>query len=182
MCTRAHGLFAHATTPGASTTVVTQAKRERYKNICASGPPERAHAARGLTHPTCMLAFNTAALLLTNRTIRKSLQGVRPQPCAAFLVAALQVRQGFSERLRPSLRCDCCAPRLLGTDSSSRMCIVHEGHLGIFQNLNREFPAHGRKIIQEDFQRIACFQVLEDDADGHSGANENRRSAKDLRV
>ncbi len=38
MCTRAQGLFAHSSTPGAPTTVVTQAKRERYKHICASGP------------------------------------------------------------------------------------------------------------------------------------------------
>ena len=71
---------------------------------------------------------------------------------------------------------------LLGTHSSSRMRIAHERHLGIFENLNREFPAHRRKIIQEDFQRIACFQVLEDDAHGHPGTNENGRSAKDLRI
>ena len=118
VCTRVQGLFAHATTPGAPTIGVTQAKRERHKHNCTSGPPERVHAARRLPHPACMLAFNIAppgpAFDEPNkkskhraRLIRKSLQGVRPQLCAAFLVAALQARQGFSERLRPSLRCDC---------------------------------------------------------------------------
>jgi hypothetical protein len=38
VCTRAQGLFAHATTPGAPTIVVTQAKVVRYKHICASEP------------------------------------------------------------------------------------------------------------------------------------------------
>ena len=36
--TRAQGLFAHATTPGAATIAVTQAQVVRYKNICASEP------------------------------------------------------------------------------------------------------------------------------------------------
>ena len=38
MCTRAQGLFAHATTLGVPAIAVTQAKRERYKHIRASGP------------------------------------------------------------------------------------------------------------------------------------------------
>ena len=38
MCTRAQGLFAHATTPGVPTIIVTQTKAARYKNICASEP------------------------------------------------------------------------------------------------------------------------------------------------
>ena len=37
-CTRAQGQFAHATTLGAPTIVVTQAKQALYKNICASEP------------------------------------------------------------------------------------------------------------------------------------------------
>ena len=60
MWTRAQGLFAHATTPDAATIVVTQAKRERYKHICASEPPERVHAARRLAHPACVLAVGTS--------------------------------------------------------------------------------------------------------------------------
>ena len=38
MCTRAQGLFAHATTPDAPTIVVTHAKAALYKHICASDP------------------------------------------------------------------------------------------------------------------------------------------------
>ena len=38
MGTRAQGLFAHATTPGAATIAVTQAIASRYKHICASDP------------------------------------------------------------------------------------------------------------------------------------------------
>ena len=38
VCTRAQGLFAHATTPGAPTIAVTQAKMARCKHICASDP------------------------------------------------------------------------------------------------------------------------------------------------
>ena len=38
VCTRAQGQFAHATTPGAPTIVVAQAKVARYKHICASEP------------------------------------------------------------------------------------------------------------------------------------------------
>ena len=61
MCTRAQGLFAHATTLSAPTNAVMQAKAARYKHICASGPPERVHAAGRLAHPACMLAFITAS-------------------------------------------------------------------------------------------------------------------------
>ena len=38
VCTRAQGLFAHATTRGEPAIVVTQTKLTRYKNICASEP------------------------------------------------------------------------------------------------------------------------------------------------
>ena len=38
MCTRAQGLFAHATTSGAPTIAVAQARAARYKYICASDP------------------------------------------------------------------------------------------------------------------------------------------------
>ncbi len=38
VCTRAQGLFAHATAPGLPTIAVTQAKPEGYKYICASDP------------------------------------------------------------------------------------------------------------------------------------------------
>jgi hypothetical protein len=73
-------------------------------------------------------------------------------------------------------------PRRPGTDSSSRMRIVHEGYLGVFKNLNCEFSAHRWEVLKEDFERIACFQMLKDDANGYTCPDENRRSTKDLWV
>ena len=118
VCTRAQDLVAHATTPGAPTIVVTQAIAARHKHICASGPKNVCTLlTASITQLACWLAtLPRTVLLLTNRMqknkhrawlIRKSLQGVRQQLCAAFLGAALQVLKGFSGRLRPSLRCDC---------------------------------------------------------------------------
>jgi hypothetical protein len=49
VCTRARGLFAHATTPGAPAILVTQANLAGYKNICASN--RRTCARRSLTRP-----------------------------------------------------------------------------------------------------------------------------------
>ena len=58
VCTRAQGLFAHATTPGAPTIVVAQAKAARYKNICASGPENVcALLAASSTKPACRYLY-----------------------------------------------------------------------------------------------------------------------------
>ncbi len=62
------------------------------------------------------------------------------------------------------------------------MRIKHQGHLGVFENLNRKCPADRGKVFQEDFQGIASFQMFEDDANGHPGADENGCSAEDVGV
>jgi hypothetical protein len=69
-----------------------------------------------------------------------------------------------------------------GTDSSSRMRIGNECHPCVLQNLYRKFAADGGKVLQENFEGIARFKVFKDDADGHTSAHENRRSAEDLWV
>ena len=42
--------------------------------------------------------------------------------------------------------------RAMFADSSSRMRIEHERHLGIFENLNGEFQTYGGEVFQENFQ------------------------------
>ena len=36
-----------------------------------------------------------------------------------------------------------------GTDSSSRMRIKHEGHFGVFENLNGEFPTYRGEVLRK---------------------------------
>ena len=54
-------------------------------------------------------------------------------------------------------------PRRPETDSSSSMRIGDKYGFGVFQNLNRQFAAYRRKVLKEDFERIPCFEVLEQD-------------------
>ena len=58
MCTRAQGLFAHATTPGSPTISVAQAKVVRYKHICASEPENVCTLLAVFAHQVCMSVFN----------------------------------------------------------------------------------------------------------------------------
>ena len=62
------------------------------------------------------------------------------------------------------------------------MRIVNKGHLGVFEDLNSQFPAHGRKVLEEDLERVACFQVLEDDSHWYPCTDENRCSTEDFGV
>jgi hypothetical protein len=62
------------------------------------------------------------------------------------------------------------------------MRIGNECHPCVLQNLYRKFAADGGKVLQENFEGIARFKVFKDDADGHTSAHENRRSAEDLWV
>ena len=72
MCTPAQGLFAHAATLGAPTIVVTHAKHERYKNICAGEPPERVHAARRLAYQVGVLAFGCRTRAAADRPAQEA--------------------------------------------------------------------------------------------------------------
>ena len=72
MCTPAQGLFAHAATLGAPTIVVTHAKHERYKNICAGEPPERVHAARRLAYQVGVLAFGCRTQAAADRPAQEA--------------------------------------------------------------------------------------------------------------
>ena len=62
------------------------------------------------------------------------------------------------------------------------MRIEHEGRLGVFEHLNRKYPTHRGEIPQENFQRVTCFKVFEDDAHRHPAANEHGCSTEDIGV
>ena len=73
MCTRAQGLFAHATTPGAPTIVVKQAKPERHKHICASGLENVCTLlAASPTQLACWLSTLPRPVLLLTNGIKKA--------------------------------------------------------------------------------------------------------------
>ena len=60
VCTRAQGLFAHATTLGVLTIVVTPARAARYKHICASDPENVCTLlAASLTKSACWHSYLT---------------------------------------------------------------------------------------------------------------------------
>jgi hypothetical protein len=62
------------------------------------------------------------------------------------------------------------------------MRIEHKSQLGVFKYLDRKLSANRGEVLKEDFQGIARFQMLEDDANGHSCPYENGRSTEDLGV
>ena len=62
------------------------------------------------------------------------------------------------------------------------MRIEHEGHLGVFEHLNRELSTYRGKVLQEDFQRVASFRVFEDDTNWQTGATMVRRRCARLHV
>ena len=70
MCTRAQGLFAHATAPGAPTVDVTPAKPARYKHICASDPENVCTLlAASPTQLACRLSTTPAAPIKTDSAV-----------------------------------------------------------------------------------------------------------------
>ena len=73
-------------------------------------------------------------------------------------------------------------PKRLGTDSSSRICIGDKYSFSVFQNLNCQFTAYRRKIPKEDFERVPCFEMLEQDTNRYPGAYEDRGATKDFGV
>ncbi len=62
------------------------------------------------------------------------------------------------------------------------MRIGEECGARLFKHSYRQFATDGRKIIQEDLQRISGFQVIEERLDRDARANENGRSAVDLGI
>jgi hypothetical protein len=62
------------------------------------------------------------------------------------------------------------------------MRIDDERRFGVFEYLNGQLSAHGRKVIEEDVQRVPCLKVLEEDANRNSRADEHGGAPEDLGV
>jgi hypothetical protein len=62
------------------------------------------------------------------------------------------------------------------------MRIDHERRLGIFEDLNRQLPTHGRKVLKEDLQRVSSFKMLEENANRHSRTDEHRSAPENLGI
>src|ERR1700754_4327172 len=69
-----------------------------------------------------------------------------------------------------------------GTHSSSRTRIGNQMSLGLLQRCDREFSGHARKIIQELFERMAAFDVVDQRLHGNARANEYGRAAQNIGV
>ena len=69
-----------------------------------------------------------------------------------------------------------------GADSLSRTRIVYKQSFSGLQDKNCRSAADRGEILQEDFKRIACFEMFKKNSYRHSRANENRRAARDFRV
>ena len=52
----------------------------------------------------------------------------------------------------------------------------------MLKNRDGQFPAHGRKVIEEDIDGVPRFKMVEKRLDRHSRSDEDGRSAVDLGI
>jgi len=69
-----------------------------------------------------------------------------------------------------------------GTHSSSRTRIGDQAFLRLFERGNREFAAHGRKVIQEHFERTAAFEIVHERLEGHPRPDKHGSSSECLGI
>jgi len=60
------------------------------------------------------------------------------------------------------------APRRRGRSSSSRMRIRDQCSASLFENGDSRLPRDRRKVVEEDFQRVARLQVVEQGLHRHA--------------
>ena len=58
----------------------------------------------------------------------------------------------------------------------------HQGHACLLKNGDGQFPAHGRKVIEEHVDGVPRPKMIEERPDWHPRSNEDGRSAVDLGV
>jgi hypothetical protein len=62
------------------------------------------------------------------------------------------------------------------------MRIYDECGFGVFEDLNGKLATNRREVFEENLQRIACFQVLEQNPHRHSRPDEYGCAAEDFGV
>jgi len=62
------------------------------------------------------------------------------------------------------------------------MRIFYKRRFDVLEDLDCSSAADRGKVFQEDFKRVASFQMLEQDADGHARADEYGGASHDLEV
>jgi len=62
------------------------------------------------------------------------------------------------------------------------MRIFYERRFGVLENLDCSSAGDRREVFQEDFKRVASYQVIKQDAHEHARAYEYGRASQDLEV